>query len=668
MKQPVFSLKRWWLVIFILSASLFHTIVAEGYVAMSLEQLQSNLKACKINPESSIPLTAIIGVSIGNSGDIILLGLGPGQDKSWSEIKMIRIENVVLAMRAIFTGYQPPGVITIGPLSLNTSITSLVYSGGIENTRVGAYMANCIKQLHLLGINRSHIRPEGFWPYGDLPKERFWLCPKKGKYYVSTDNKVMFLSENGVVLCLKNKTLDDVDPRIKDWADQVSERYDELATLCPEFFQLKNFFNLCRVFEWAKGRIDKEKWSYLLEEYRPVSRLTPNFFDFALDDTIAGGISCKVDKIIQRESRLDNLEKEIFESAGASKNSLYRCFQSSLLDEVFDTKRTFRRVVSRLKAVGLYSRSVFLILENRPTKLTILHNDLFYREDNMSAKTLKWLIEETVQGKEDTNKGWEEFYQKHLSSLVGEDSDITIGKMQFRLKPLLIFVADWATPEWIRLQRVKALNQNFLLFIIPAGNSEKPLTSIMAFLDKVEKVPVITRKNFGLAIHIPNEEIGKWVEEIGALKREAGEDRVLINPQKADLERLLRKRDIKIIFLDLNSTKEEIKFGNEELSYRDILKFKSLFHIRYLVAGLFNPQKIGWGEIVLKAMQAKEVGIVSVSPGVISTQEALRRLGVLIQILKDDRSIFQKAFYIPDVVEQRGTATASKIISWEKIP
>ena len=630
---------------------LYYQLYAEEYVGLSLSNLQESLKSCNIDGHTELPMGTVIGIIIDES-DMILLGQEGG-------FQGITVDDIILAMRGAFTAYQALGLTTISGLSPDTSITSLIYAGGVENTSVGSYMADCIRRLHLLGTGKAKVLLEGFWPYGKLPKVKLWFYPQPSQYLVSSNKRLMLFKGNGVVLRPKEMKWKEVDPRVREWVEQIGERYDEMGKIYPELIQLRNFFNLYKVFLWAKENMrSAENWQYLLEDYHPTSTYTPSFFRFNAEQSIAGGIFCQIGEItLLNKPRLDDLEEKIMDAQKSAPGALFWYFQLPLADLIEEDK-DLRKTIVELKEVGLYGQSVFLYLKikEKTPSLRILHDDLFYRRPTQIARSLKWLIKQAIQGEGDFQTGWRKFCQNELLPLVTKRS-LTVGDRQLILKPVLVLISDDVSSKWILLEKIKVLKENFIIFLVPHKGKVGLWTSTEVFLNKVKVLPEIKRGNLAVVIQISHVQLKKCQKQIEELKKVMGNGKVLVNPTKKQFELLLSDREIEVALMQLTSTNEEIMFDDEALSYKDILKFKKLSHLKYI---MLIPQGTGWGETLLKALQTKGVGLISILPKKPLCKEEFVSL---VSFLQTDETEDLRVFHLPTLLGSDGG-----YVGWESIP
>ena len=602
----------------------FQTGYAHGYIALSLRQLQNSLIQGKDVTLILSQFTDVVGTLLADGEDLILIG----NYKKNSE--PIGLETLTIAMRAAFLGYQPPGVISIGGLSPEASISTLVYAGSIENSVVGDFFAKCLKLLHALGNNEVKIELEGYWPYDNLPKVKLWIFPAKSGYFVSPDEKMMILANREVMIQPKETEVDALEPQLGEWIDQIIKRYDHLSGLFPELDQLKKFINLYKIFYWAKNHVgDSEKWKFLLKDYQLPLRYTPSSLKFNSKHSIAGGISCGIKAITSHpEQELNTVKQIILTAREPEFDALYWKFQSPsvyLKSEDWE----LRQLIEDSKISGLFGRSIFISLKTKsknPT-LSVWHNDIFYRRPSKTVHQLNRLIRQTLKGSGDYQTSWKKFYQNELA-LFANKSNSDQQHYDQSSKPLLILGSDDIADAWIILNKVDIIRDNFLLFLVPLQDKDDWKSAYTRFMDKARAFSAISGRDFAIALEIPDSQLNQYRSVIRELESILPGGNVLINPSIKDFERFVSDNKAPIKLLNLSLSNKEIQLKDGRLSYKDILKFKKMHHIKAIIS---ISQGTGWGHHVYKVMQTKGAGVVSILPfGTISRKE-LNEFGLFLK-------------------------------------
>lgn len=624
------------LILFLFS---FHsnTLRGEEFVAVSIQKLEEKVKSSSIN-QGEIYLSEIKGVLIGDS-DIFLIG-------KKGDSQGISISDIALAFRVVFNEYLPPGLIPKSGLSPDSETTNLIYFGGVKNTPIGNCMAECLKMIHLIGSGKKEIPIQGFWHYGNLPIEKFKLYPHINQYIISSDKKLMLMRTPGVSLKPIESEWKNVDPGIKEtaqeWAKQFEERYKEVGKLYPEFTQLQNFFNLYMAYTWAKENIkNTNKWKNFFKEYRILPVSTPISLRMN-EKSIAGGISCQLnEKYNKYEPQLDDLGKIIVNKAKSTPESLCHYFQFLHTDLIDDDKQ-LKEAITELQEIGLYGRSIILYLKTERTKpyLKILCGNLCYSRPTKTARNLKWLIRQTLQGEGDFQSRWRDFYQTEFQPIV-TSSFLNLGDRQIKLKPLLIFISDTLSSEWMLLRRVNVLKENFVVFFIPQkGNM---ISSLKPFLHQVRNLPIFNKSNFAVVLQTSNNDMRPVREDLEKLRILIGNNRVLINPRKEQFLELLYTREVEILLMQLHIRDEKIIFDDGSLSPKDLFNFKKLVNLKYV---MLLSQGRSLGREISKALQTKGVGLVSILPRK-SLSEGIKNLCAYLQICNSNSL---PPYYIPTIL------------------
>jgi len=602
---------------------------AEEHVAVSLFKLQKAASTSSVG--DSISISSVVGVFVDKSGDIFLIG-------KKGEKSAITLDDIALALRGVFSLSQPPGVITISDFVPGSSGTRLIYSGGIANTSVGAYMATSVESLYALSQGKAPI-PKGFWREPSVPRLRVHTAHNA---CIAASNTFAFILEKpGIVLLPEDGT--NMDVRVKEWLRQVQERHEEIESLYPALHQLRNFLDLYQLFSLVKGKTRKSMWHYFLEKYQPIYTHTPMSFDFNNANNIVSGISprtvqCSVNW------RLNRLRNQVISRQRASAEGWY--FELSL--KLMPHKNEKKQIVKKLKEVGFFRNSLLLSLKtlSMPPVLKFFHDTQFYTQRTSVARKLKGLITQTVK-KGTVTRGWEDFYAAYLSSLVTETADS---------KPALVLVADDVGQNWINLDRVDALTAHFDLFIVSQQN-KKFSAAVLSFLDKFGRVPLIVDSHIGIVVSTSDKTLIKKIKSLDGIL-----DHILINPTKSQFRKFLRNPFINVLLLDVPFGNGYLKLSDGNLSYKDILKLKRLDHIKYLALGLLSHHKRVWDKRVLKALQTKGVGIFSLTRN--KGERLQNRLQKLKKILQEDSvTLYQSILRLPRLVKADG-----KVTFWEKIP
>jgi hypothetical protein len=605
---------------------------AEDHVAVSLLKLQ---KAAASNSSlgDSIPISHVIGVLVDKSGDIRLIG-------KKGENSPITLDDIALALRGAFSLSQPPGVITIRDFVPGSSGTRLIYSGGIANTTVGAYMAKSVENLYALSQGKSPT-PKGFWSYPPVPKIKLRINAAHNACIAASNTLAFILEKPGILLQPENGTNINMDFRVTEWLRQVQERHEEIERLYPALHKLRNFLDLYQLFSLIKSKTRKSIWHYFLEEYQPTYTHTPKSFDFNNANNIVSGISPKTEQC-SVNWRLNQLRNQII-SLSADAEKLY--FEFPLKFKHHKDKDQKAQIVKKLKEVGLNGLLLNLKTLKTPPVLKFFHDTQFYTQQTSVARKLKGLITQTVK-KGNITRGWAKFYAAYLSSLVTAKD----------YKPALVLVADKVGQNWINLDKVDALMAHFDLFIVSQQNQAFS-AAVLNFLDKVGRVPLIadSYNHIGIIVSTSDKALIKEIKSIKGVH-------ILINPTKSQFRKWIINPAIKVLLLDVPFGKGYLKLRDGNLNYKDILKLKRLDHIKYLALGLLNRHDRVWDERVLKALQTKGVGIFSIT----RTEGTRRRLLESVQEIKNllqEESIafYQTILRLPQLIK-------AKAIFWEKMP
>ncbi|RLC76926.1 MAG: hypothetical protein DRI61_12435 [Chloroflexi bacterium] len=593
---------------------------AQDYKAISLLKIVSNSRIFK-----SCSLGEIKGVFIADS-DLILIG---ENDPS----SPLTLDEIVLAARAGLGKSENPGVVTT-QISEDSTLSFFVYLGNIGQTPVGAYMARCLRRLYLLGCGAVRVPLKGFWSYGNLPPVKLWVSPNPGRCLVSSTQKLMVLQGAGVAFNSKVVGWESVNPRIREWAAQLTERYDELAKCFPEFAEVRRFFRLYEVFLWARKNMKNDKGirmlNQLLQGYTMASECyVPRSFRLIGKRNIAGGITCQIENLrIQGEPLLDELEDKITLALN-SDPELGAWPLHFPTGQLAGSTRERTEIIAKLNSLGLYGCCTFLYLSTKgeAPKLRVFHDNVTYLRPTDTARKLVWLVKRTLKKQGNFQSYWTEFYRKELMPLVDE-RHFGDSKEKIMARPILVLVGDEISSEWILLQRVRVLGENFAFFLLP-DKAKGFWPSIQDFLHKVDTLVKLNQENFAIVVQTCNKELNGQVYRLRKVRKILGDSNVLVDPSKKQFLNLLYNRKIRIALMQVKVTDEEIKLNGKQLSWRDILRGGKLAHLRYII---LVPQGTGWGKKVLRAMQTKGAGLVSILPKRPLGDEELTRLASLVRI------------------------------------
>jgi hypothetical protein len=314
-----------------------------GAWALSVRQLQERLAAGQLDPETPLPLRVIDGVFFSPDRDIVLVGRAEG-------LVPIVADDIILALRAMWLTDEPPGV-SIDPqrdpgaLGGIGPYQTVVYFGGIENTRAGLYAYSSDYWMKRLAAGTVSAPVPGFKRYSDLIADadhreeganRFWFYPAKAEATIDPGGTLMVFDRHGVEVLTETEfaVFDAVrarpelvrrDPLAERFARAFTEHYDELSAAQPDLGRLKNFFALCEVFRWSEarglrgGRLRLYDWSHLVSGYVTVPVHTTSTVRTVRGEVpggvLIGGVSIHVrlppSPHVDRSGRLARLAAEL---------------------------------------------------------------------------------------------------------------------------------------------------------------------------------------------------------------------------------------------------------------------------------------------------------------------------------------------------------------------
>lgn len=688
------------------------------HIALSVHQLQKSLRNdSDIKPETSLPITRIRGITYDDTGDIILLGV----EEDGDGVEKICPDDIALAMRCMWRSNESPGMsidprpddnnaFKIGPMQ------DVVYFGGIKDTRVGVYAFNCDYWLKRLGAGKISVSLKGFKRYCDLALEapefkpasnRFWFYPKKNEFVVSPQRDIMLLNNSGVDILteeqhyLFNKyryhdVYRNIDPIAKDFADQLTNRYNELCVEYPDLARLRNFFALCEIFKWVEasgvksGIIKLEKWKYLLHDYQPVPHHTTpivktvetSFVKGNFLMMIIGGVSCEIripeKPTIDKSGLLISLMNIVF--SRRRPEDLYWVFRSKKEEEKKEALLK-KRVKDSKKASRILKKGIVIdlyVTDEGLVNFNICDNGNVYEKDQEVAKEFKDLLDKTskTKGKLGTTllDQWEKFYMANLVQFSRSKPWITPDGKEVLLKPLLIIKSSESNYKYSNIEKVPVIRDNFITFIAYKRTKAESILepSAVDLVEKIANIPKFTKENTVFAIRLPQmSELmqEEWKESISELEKIVNSRNVSFNPNIEKFDKMLHNSQKEIIVIDFTHTDRGIMLkNNERYTSKDILEGNGLTHIKYLVSGLgtCNLARLEKGKFVA-ALREKGVGITNATYNEVSSEIALKRFRQLIEIFKYIEQYNLPAYYILDIIDQlqeiseKGTTNLGKL-------
>lgn len=681
----------------------FKPPIEKRNIALSIYQLQESLmNPSNIKPETLLPITKIQGIIFDESGGIILLGV----EEVGDGVVNICPDDIAIALRCMWRYSEPPGM-SIDPRPDKNSlggigpVQDVVYFGGIKGTRIGLYAFKCDYWMKKLGAGKISTSLKGFQRYCDLAikqlkvgANRFWFYPKESELIVSPNNNAMLLKKSGIqVLTEKEHYLVNkyrshseyryVDPAAKHFADEITNRYDELCAEYTDLARLRNFFTLCEVFKWAEevgikpGIIKLEKWKHLLHTYQPVNiHTTPvvktietSFITGNLVTTIIGGVSCDIrlpkNPSIDYTGRLVAGVKNIL-SMRPSSSSLFWEYNFSSSPIIKINKNVLNERVKECKKASRFLKKGVIIdlhVSSEAVSLNVYKNGDRYEKGKEVADEFKDLLDVTskTRGKlgESLNARWIEFYENNFAQFAKPTYYKTHEGKLVNLKPLLIIKSNEVNYKYSNIERVPILSRNFIIFIASkfTGTTVIQEASATDLVARINNIPNLSKKNTVFVFRLPlmdSQTQQEWHNAISELEKIIGRNNLLLNPDKAAFEKMMNNRNKEIIVIEFTHTNKGILLkDNQKYVAQDVLKSDDLSHIKYLLTGLgtCSLPRIERGEFAA-ALRNKGVGIINGSYGEVLSDIALQRLKQLIEILKNSGKYNIPAYYLIDIIDQ----------------
>lgn len=698
--------------------------IIKRHIALSLQQLQNCLEnSINIEPETPLPITTIQGITFLETGEILLLGI----EEEGDGITNICSDDIILAMRSMWNTGSSPGM-SIDPrpdrsLSGIGPVQDVVYFGGIENTRIGIYAFNCDYWMKRLAAGKIPSPLPGFERYCDLilndsatkTGNRFWFYPRKNEILISPKSDIMMFENNGVQILTEIKHFSfnknryhtfykNIDPVAERFAEQLTNRYDELSAVYPDLSRLRNFFALCGIFKWLEvaavdpGIISLKELKYLLYKYEPVyEHTTPvvNTVETSFNQgnylvKIVGGVSCEIkipeNPAVDKSGRLITFVKNIL-TERPQPSALFWEYRrqrktnrrkKNILKENFKESRTASRRLKNGFIVDLY-----VTKDNNPT-LNIFKGGKTLEKENDVAEEFKSLLDETstTRGKLGQNliDRWNNFYNEHLSAYATASRWNTHDGQEVVLKPLFVIKSNEVSYRYANLERIPVLSEKFIIFTTGKNLNSRNSISASArdIVTKINNIPKINNENVVVAIKTPQlgpEMQREWETAISELRDVIGENHILYDPTKTEFKNMLKDRRKEIMVFEFTHTNNGIELKNNDIyNSKDIIEGTDLSHIKYLVSGLgsCNLFRLERGKFA-NALREKGLGIIHGSYRYVPSDIALKRLKRLIHVLKHIKEYDLPPYHIIDIIDQlenitgRGTTNLGKVIKPEKI-
>ena len=300
--------------------------------------------------------------------------------------------------------------------------------------------------------------------------------------------------------------------------------------------------------------------------------------------------------------------------------------------------------------------SVDLNIADRSGKISHLNEE--------TSKEFRKLMEDsTASGSSERLTGdWDKFYDKNLSHLTNQKTSTSFSDSGIKRKPVLIIKSNMVNYKYDNLEKVKALRDNFIIFIASDGQHGKSTSekSAKELARKIKNIPKIKRDNTVFIIRLPDEVANspirrEWDIEVDKLRDIVGKENVLFDPSKDEFSKILEKRGKDIIAIEMTHTDKGIVFGNgEEYTSRDIKMGQDLSHIKYLLSGLGTCRLCGLEEGgFVSSLKGKGLGIVNGTYRLVSSDVALKRLRELNNLFKDIERHDLYPYHLLDVIDQR---------------
>lgn len=329
-----------------------------------------------------------------------------------------------------------------------------------------------------------------------------------------------------------------------------------------------------------------------LKEYPAVGRAKPN------------------NKTIKKTIRLNDHISDIIESTGSMKNTL-------VLDVYQDEKKkVYLNVINpeEAKAREVKNEKAIKIVE----AINLL-------------STTKGRIGNTVK------KNIEELHNM-IFPLTSSEIRILPDGGEIKVKPRLLIISNMSNYKYANLHKIKMLSNNYKLYI------KEQDTPTQEFISNIKNIAKINKNNDNVAfiVSLPDtmsQEVQKeWKALIAKYKSLLEEDKILVEPSKAEFTEFIKKQRDDIVVIEVTHNEDGLVLkNNEKITSSDILHSGKL-SINYLLSGLgvcslTNAEK---GKLV-SAFRKSGVKVVNASSKPVSSEIAFKRIEMFYEVLKNHK-------------------------------
>lgn len=628
------------LVVFV--AATWRPAAANELVVISLMALQSEVEAG--SSPADLPIRRLTAFLVAEEGDLMLVGRR-------SPLSGLSVDDIALTLRAVLNSSQPQGVRAIPDFAPGTGRLRLVYAGDAKDTTVGAVLSEGLAEL--MSVSRGiGVLPPGFWSYPPAGGVKLRVFPAQGRCDRLPNPNIIIAEEPRITIDPEHDADDGVAQDVDDWIRLILEEYHALGETRPDLVRLGNILALYRALSLAETRLRYSDWGYFLSRYRAAEKRTRRWLEVGPAQAVFSAIAfeipkdmpCEIDKSLSGSKSVD----EILRGRNTSAYPIVSAQKYPELAAVEDPRLS--SVEDEIKTLGFLGRSVFanLRLSVFPPRLQILWNRRISTRATAHAREAKGLVLQAVSAN-GPGASWATFYAENIEAFLASRRE---GH------PLIGLISDKVTADWVGLDAKGGLTEQGLLFPTLDARDE-PVEAALRVLRKLAAIPRMNDANISIVVGAtPSGEL-PWFEK---LERTLGKERVLLAPSSSELLEFLQEPHRHVILFEGQFRRGEVVVRDGAVRYDAILALRRLDHVRFLAFGAFGyVQNRRWDRDVIRALQAKGVGVVSITRS--KAPSASTRIDTLLRLFQNGEFPPVRAFLLPVVLAPSGGTTY-----WERMP